>query len=461
MGRGSSKVQRVSMKARLRVISLAVALGGGLVAPALAQNADALATNITIAPPKSSSDDSIGPSQLRDFSLGGTVTKPADTPPANARNTAPAPSTAPRQPETRTATAPASNAPASQRPQRTASTATATPAPPSAGVGGAFNFPLPTPAREPAQTFTPAVTAQPPDTAPVSAPLEPASTADMGGGMLSYWPWLLALLAATGAAAWYFRRPRTGYAFAGAGAASELDLPPPPKRPAPPQPQPAPRAAPPAQPVGPRVPASEPPVVTGAVVSTRLRASAPEVQAPPPVAAPAPAPLGVISSRLRPWLELEFQPLAAIIDETQAAIEFQISLLNSGSAPARDVLIEARLFNAGADQDEAIANFFAKPAGEGDRIPMVAPLGRMEFRTTATVSREQMRIFEAGGRQVFVPLIGFNAVYRWSGGEGQTSLSYLLGRNTSGEKMAPLVVGEGTKRFKSLGAREHTVRVRK
>jgi hypothetical protein len=202
-------------------------------------------------------------------------------------------------------------------------------------------------------------------------------------------------------------------------------------------------------------------MVTGAVVSTRLRASAPEVQAPPPVAAPAPAALGVISSRLRPWLELEFQPLAAIIDETQAAIEFQISLLNSGSAPARDVLIEARLFNAGADQDEAIANFFAKPAGEGDRIPMVAPLGRMQFRTTATVSREQMRIFEAGGRQVFVPLIGFNAVYRWSGGEGQTSLSYLLGRNTSGEKMAPLVVGEGTKRFKSLGAREHTVRVRK
>jgi hypothetical protein len=205
--------------------------------------------------------------------------------------------------------------------------------------------------------------------------------------------------------------------------------------------------------------------VTGAVVSTRLRAPAPQVKAPPLVAAPAPAPapaaLGVISSRLRPWLELEFEPIAAVIDETQAAIEFRITLLNSGSAPARDVLVEARLFNAGADQDEAIAGFFAKPASQGDRIPLVAPLERMDFHTTATVPREQMRIFEAGGRQVFVPLIGFNALYRWSGGEGQTSVSYLLGRSTSGEKMAPLVVGEGTKRFKGLGSREHTVRVRK
>ena len=168
-----------------------------------------------------------------------------------------------------------------------------------------------------------------------------------------------------------------------------------------------------------------------------------------------------MSSRLRPWLELEFTPVSAVIDDAKAVIEFQLSIFNSGSAPARDVLVEAQLFNAGDDQDQAIAAFFANRVAQGDAIPLIAPLQRMDFRTTASVARSQMRIFEAGGRHVYVPLIGFNAVYRFSGGQGQSSASYILGRNGSGEKMAPLIIGEGTKTFRGLGAREHTIRVRK
>ncbi len=138
-----------------------------------------------------------------------------------------------------------------------------------------------------------------------------------------------------------------------------------------------------------------------------------------------------------------------------------IEVFNSGSAPARDVLVEAVLFNAGPDQDEAIARFFDKPAGEGERIPAIAPLQRMNFQTKVSVPREQMRIFEAGGRKVFVPLIGFNAYYRWGSGEGQTSVSFLLGRDTAGEKMSPFRVDIGPRTFRGLGAREHTLRVRK
>jgi hypothetical protein len=205
-------------------------------------------------------------------------------------------------------------------------------------------------------------------------------------------------------------------------------------------------------------PAPPAPVLSGGAVSTRLRA-APE--APAPDAKPAPVSVGLVSSRLRPWLELEFTPLSAVIDEAKAVIEFQLSIFNSGSAPARDVLVEARLFNAGDDQDEAIAAFFANRVAEGDAIPLIAPLQRLDFRTTASVARSQMRIFEAAGRHVYVPLIGFNAVYRFSGGQGQSSVSYILGRTGSGEKMAPLIIGEGTKTFSGLGAREHAIRVRK
>ena len=36
-----------------------------------------------------------------------------------------------------------------------------------------------------------------------------------------------------------------------------------------------------------------------------------------------------------------------------------------------------------------------------------------------------------------------------------------VGKQTKGEKMAPFIVGDGPKTFRGLGAREHTLRVRK
>ncbi len=49
-------------------------------------------------------------------------------------------------------------------------------------------------------------------------------------------------------------------------------------------------------------------------------------------------------------------------------VEFELELMNSGSAAARAILIEATLFNAGPNQDAEIGRFFANPVGEGDRI---------------------------------------------------------------------------------------------
>ena len=293
----------------------------------------------------------------------------------------------------------------------------------------------------------------------MTAPLDDAAT-DSGTPFFSHWPWLLALLAALSAAVWYFRRQRSGYAFAGAGAnPSSFELSPP--QPAPAQPRARQRPEPP-QPVAPTPPsarsfAPEQPALSGAVVSTRLKL-APAVE---PEAKPAPALPGIVSTRLRPWLDIEFAPLTASFNDQHGVIQFDVTLFNSGSAPARDILLEARLFNAGADQDEVIARFFANPASDGERIAVIEPLKRLAFRTSAKVPREQMRIFEAGGRKVWVPLIGFNAMYRWGGGDGQTSASYLLGRNTDGEKMAPFRVDLGARTFNGLGAREHDVRLRR
>jgi hypothetical protein len=61
---------------------------------------------------------------------------------------------------------------------------------------------------------------------------------------------------------------------------------------------------------------------------------------------------------------------------------------------------------------------------------------------------------------LFVPLLAFNALYRWAGGEAQTSTSYLVGRDNKSEKLAPFRLDAAPRVFRGLGAREHNVRVR-
>jgi hypothetical protein len=406
--------------------SAAIALAMGIAAPALAQDqTDSAASPPVIAPPPPRTDDAVGPAQLRDFSLSGTVTRPADPQPSASPQTEPqqtattAPPPARSASSGRSAVQPARNAAPEQSQQ-------AAGAPTTASTGSdAFAFLTPTPASNQPASFAPPLPS--PVTSPIADPI-----ANPESGLISKWPWLLALLTAAGAALWYFRRHRpSGYAFAGAGAdGSAFDLSPPPAPP---------RAIPRADPVPP--PASRPPVPEGAPK-------------------PATAPVGIVSTRLRPWLEVEFMPAAAIVDDEKGAIQFEVTIYNSGSAPARDVLVEAAMFNAGPDQDQVIGQFFARPSEQGEGVT-IPPLQRMNFRSLVSLPRDQLRIFEVEKRSLFVPLVGFNAVYRWSNGQGQTSASFLVGRNTNGEKMGPFRVDQGPKTFRGLAAHEHTLRLRK
>jgi len=403
----------------------AIALAMGLAAPAWAQDESTSSGSapISIAPPPPTAQDAVGPAQLRDFSINGTVTRRAET--SSTPSPQPAPATTAAAPAVSSRpSSDAAGAVAARTDRPAATTASAVAVRPSGPVepGTGFNFTPSAPATGQAASFT---------TEPTAAPIVD-TYAGTEPNLLAHWPWLLALLAAAGAALWYFRRQRGGgYAFAGAGGdASSFEF-------SAPQPAPPPRAAP--------------------VPPPAARAPVP---APTPAPPPPAAPVGIVSTRLRPWLDIEFHPLTAVIDD-KGAIEFEIIVYNSGSGPARDVLVEAALFNAGPDQDQVIGQFFERPAGPGDRIPVIPPLQRMEFRSTVQLNRDQLRIFEVEGRSLFVPLVGFNAHYRWSGGEGQTSASYVVGRNTDGEKMAPFLVSQGPKSFRGLGAREHTLRVRK
>ena len=362
--------------------------------PALAQDTAAPATDT---PAATAPPETIGPRELRDFTINGTVTRPAPVVPPRAappRTTAPATTTAPPRPEsTATRDRPAPE-PARERPSPAPSATTLPPstdALPDAATD-AFPAPAPGPGFE------------------TAAPL----ATDSGEQPGNYVPWLLALLLLAGGAGFYVWRQRAQPRYATAGGVADAFVAPEPA----PQPQP--------RPLAPR---------------------------------PAP-PAGVVSTRIRPWLEIEFSPGRCVVQEDKATIQFDVAVFNSGSAPARDVLIEASMFNAGPAQDQEISAFFQHPVAKGDRIPAIPPLKRVALKSAVSLTLEQMRQFEVAGKRIFVPLIGFNALYRWSGGDGQTSASYLVGRDTKSEKMAPLRLDLGPRIFRGLGARQHNLGVR-
>ena len=155
------------------------------------------------------------------------------------------------------------------------------------------------------------------------------------------------------------------------------------------------------------------------------------------------------------------QPLRCTVTETEVTFEFELDLFNSGSAPARDILVEAVMVNAGENQDQDLAAFFSRPPGPGQRIEVIAPLSRSAFTTQVVVSRDHVRVADMGGRQVFVPLLAFNAFYRRGSGEAQSSVTYLVGPATKGEKLAPFRVDLGPRMFDTLAARMLPLGVRK
>lgn len=411
------------MKARWRIF---VAVSIGLLqagVPALAQEAPAPAD--TSVPPQNAV---VGPPQLSNFSLNGTVTKPAPTPTPAPTQTAPRPSpTANSGGQAQSTSAGAATPPPSAPPEQRSR-----PAPtPTRSDGAAPTDVAPPPVP---QTFQPSAdtTSEAPVTAPVStAPASDLNVSSTGGfGML---PWLLAAIAIAAAGAWYFLRQRPRESYAGAGGIDLFERTPAP----PPSPAPAP----------PR-PAAQP-------------APVPRAANPAPQPAPQPVSTGLVSTRLRPWIEIEFVPTRAIVDGEKAAVQFELSLLNSGNAPARGILVEASLFNAGPSQDQQIGAFFQRPPGEGDRIPLIGPLQRVTLTPTVVLPRSSIVPIEMEGRQLLVPMIAFNAVYTWSAGAGQSSASYLIGKATDGEKLAPFRLDIAPRIYRNLSARQHELRLRK
>ena len=191
-------------------------------------------------------------------------------------------------------------------------------------------------------------------------------------------------------------------------------------------------------------------------------AAAPRIVSDPPVR-PRPDPIipgGIVSTGLRPWIDIELTPDRALLDAQGTAIAFELTLLNSGSAAARDVIVEARLLNAGARQDVELSAFFAE-ISPGDPIPQIAPYARIPLRSAVRLTREDIREYEIEGRKLFVPLLAVNVRYRWSSGEGQSAAGFLIGQGGEDkDKLAPLRLDKGDRSWNGLGVRRYEKGIR-
>ena len=413
----------------------AAALSLAIASPAFAQDSDA-PIDVTAAPPPSA--ETVGPSQLRDFDLQGTVTRPADRPPP-------------------TSTQPVSTAPAPAREGDAVPSEAAQPVARAAAPGSrtvvAQQAPITTASGNPSPVGSSAMTPSVPSAVKTDPAPQPSNSVAPVTSSLSPddgawpWPWIAGLMALLGGGALiglsrrgrkrrYADPGRAAFAGlareAGLGGAGEAE----------------PRIAPRPDPVPPRPQPATAPIP--AVVTRPAPAQAPK---------PAPADDGlVVSTRLKPELNVQLLPDRVVVNEREVMLQFDVVLSNSGSAPARDVLVEAKLVTAHAGQDRDIAAFFEAPVGTGDRMPGLSPYGKISLKSVVRLPLDQVHAFEAGGRRLFVPLVAFNILFRAGSTEGQASASFLVGRGSEeDDKLAPFRLDLGPRIFRGLVARAHSI----
>jgi hypothetical protein len=375
--------------------------------------------NSTTTEPPPATAGNIGPRELSNFSLNGRVTRPAVSQPA-----VPPPATADREPGPRASTPADSIAP---RPAPVRREADARPSQPRQGLA---IDPISTRPSLRGPGIQQPATAAPASPRPLSPPLP--AVAPSGFSPL---PWIAGLFLLVAGVVIYFGLQRRGQRYAAPGISEFMGQAP--------EPQPMPAPLPPA--VSPTPPAKTP-TPTGAIVSG-LRAPS--------------APPGIVSASLRPWIELELEPSQAMLTDDHAAIAFDVTLFNSGSAPARDVAVEACLINAGQQQDVQLTEFYTTPGQVRDKIPAVAPLARVTLKSAVRLPRSAVHEYEVEGRKLFMPMVAVNSRYRWSSGEGQSAASFMVGRAADERaKLAPLRVDQGARGWKGLAARRYEKGIR-
>ena len=161
----------------------------------------------------------------------------------------------------------------------------------------------------------------------------------------------------------------------------------------------------------------------------------------------------------RARVELSFTPERAVATDTETIVHYEMVLRNTGEDSARNIRIDTRMFNA--SQQNAVAAFLKGPIHEQSGSPLVriAPGEELRLNGQIAMPKAQVKGIEVQGRSIFVPIVAINVAYDWGvdghPGTGRTSLSWLVGREpeTPSEKMGPFRLDLGPRVYRSVGQR--------
>jgi hypothetical protein len=164
----------------------------------------------------------------------------------------------------------------------------------------------------------------------------------------------------------------------------------------------------------------------------------------------------------RPWLELSLKAERASATLTETIVQFELEMSNTGKSPARNLRIDVKMFNAGAEQDQEIGAFFRTAGREATRLnlPGIGPESTGVIRGEVAMPRDEMRAVVLDDKYLFIPVIAVNALYDWGDGRtGQTSKSYVVGRELEqpSAKMGAFRVDQGPRIWRTIGQRQHTL----
>ncbi|WP_106638936.1 hypothetical protein [Allosphingosinicella vermicomposti] len=195
---------------------------------------------------------------------------------------------------------------------------------------------------------------------------------------------------------------------------------------------------------------------------TAARAVAPPPQPPRPEPEPAPvaaaAAAATLAPRPRASIELLFEPTSTVLGDKEAIVHFLLTVHNDGKLPAKNVRLEARIFNASGKVDADIGRFFAAPLQRRVvSLPSELPPGeRLAIQGEVPIPVADIKPVAIDGRSLFIPIVAVTAIYEWDEGSGQTSKSYMVGVEAQQTgKMGPFRLDQGPRVYRSVGQREH------
>ncbi|MGQ0559322.1 MAG: hypothetical protein ACT4OE_07020 [Sphingosinicella sp.] len=151
----------------------------------------------------------------------------------------------------------------------------------------------------------------------------------------------------------------------------------------------------------------------------------------------------------RPWLEFLMRPIRAGTTSNDAVVEFELTVGNTGSAPARDVRISTFMFPAGSAQEKEMENLLIDPPADAQVLQNSISPGD-GARVEASLSLPKSAISEA-----VLPVVVADARYTLpDGSEGRTSAAFEVGL-PGGEALAPFPVDRSSGLLETVEARLH------